>query len=272
MNTLIEVVSAKFAETFFTFVDSELKGNAEILSPELASSVTFGLRDAVLEAARFGFETFLQEFESNQPQAIENLYKSGDREKIFHTILGQIRLTRSLYYPKSSSTAAESGAHVPFDDAWGMTHRSVSPELVELALFISSDVPPQKSKEIIKKATHLKISSGLIYDIIQKDGQGLDELVQETPHVEIAESEIPEDSNVLVTSFDGANVPLREKSVVRGRPRERPMTDKGKPIEERESCYKNAMVGAISYYRSGLVTDIETKEERLEPIREEEPI
>jgi hypothetical protein len=63
----------------------------------------------------------------------------------------------------------------------------------------------------------------------------------------VAESEekVP-DAKVMVVGMDGANVLLRESGKKKGRPTERPVLegDSG----EMKSCYKNAMVGTISFY------------------------
>jgi len=58
--------------------------------------------------------------------------------------------------------------------------------------------------------------------------------------------EAPADTKVLVASLDGANVLLREPGVPRGRPSERPRPEE--PDEPKNATYKNAMVGAISFY------------------------
>jgi len=69
---------------------------------------------------------------------------------------------------------------------------------------------------------------------------------------------VPKASRVLVASMDGVNVPLREPGVPRGRPAERPGQDAD---AEKQSCYKNAMVGTLSFY--GDVPDEQETPERL---------
>ena len=74
-----------------------------------------------------------------------------------------------------------------------------------------------------------------------------------------ASIEAPADTKVLVASMDGANVLLREPGVRRGRPSERPRPQE--PDEPKNATYKNAMVGAISFY--GAVPDDYRGPERL---------
>ena len=61
------------------------------------------------------------------------------------------------------------------------------------------------------------------------------------------EDKVPERTEVMVASLDGANVLLKEPGQKRGRPPERPQ---GKTKKECSTCYKNALVGSISFYGS----------------------
>jgi len=59
------------------------------------------------------------------------------------------------------------------------------------------------------------------------------------------EQSVPQTTRVLAASMDGANVLLRQKGVQRGRPTERPVKQDD---HQRNTSYKNAMVGAFSFY------------------------
>jgi hypothetical protein len=102
--------------------------------------------------------------------------------------------------------------------------------------------------------------------------------------------EVPEATQIIVASLDGANVLLREKGTKRGRPAQRPgfkipqtsisatgvAADEAKVKAEadatntcyKNTCYKNAMVGSFSFYRQeDGVVDIENGEEGVVPHR-----
>jgi hypothetical protein len=93
----------------------------------------------------------------------------------------------------------------------------------------------------------------------QEMGQWL-ETHPELPEEIRAEEECPEGTRALVASLDGVNVLLAEPGPKRGRPAERPQGPAAE-VEDSPTCYKNAMVGSVSWY--GDVPEGEVCPERL---------
>ena len=132
-------------------------------------------------------------------------------------------------------------------------------EVREAVLFAVAQLTPREVEALLKKCAAFHPSAAAIQGITEAMGQWLEahpELPEEIRH----EEECPEGTRVLVASLDGVNVLLAEPGPKRGRPAERPHES----VEETEiapTCYKNAMVGSISWY--GEVPEGEVCPERL---------
>jgi hypothetical protein len=172
---------------------------------------------------------------------------------------------------------------VPLDIGWDMQgERYAMPEVVESVLWGNAELTPAKFEEFCTKMCRFKPSTACIQDIIARDGTGMAAmLAADKEGVACRGIQVPDGTEIIVASLDGANVLLREKGVRRGRPAQRPgfktpghsishatVGEQEKASNTTPTCYKNAMVGSFSFYKQvDGVIDIESKQEGIVPHR-----
>lgn len=300
MLTLIEVTTEAVKQSLFTFVENGLDNNPDELTGKLVSEVTKGLMKSLKEAGGQGLKAFIEQFETDL-EVIEGngrRYHLSDAASLkkFLSVFGVIELSRRYYYcPDSGADEEQSGERsgpktksgaslVPLDERWDMGgQRYATPEVVDCVLESSACLTPGQLSKMMRKMAHFEPSTACIQDIIRRDGEGIASLLEdEDEGIGSRNIKVPEQTEVLVVSFDGANLPLREKGPKRGRPKQRPHSPtqskatKDHPNKATESSssksqsssYKNAMVGSFSYYEGveGVI-NMENREEGIVPHR-----
>lgn len=269
MLALVDRYSEQFSRSFATLMEQSLEDNPEADPSQIVSALGEGLAGASREASRTTLGSFIQDLE---PERVAVREKDGvphrfntRSEKTFLTRFGPITLGRDLYYPADGSKGP---AHVPLDEAWEMTGRFATPEVVEPVLLASATMDPADIKILFGKLGAFTLSKEAIYDIRTDEGRAIHDWIQTEAGLRsrLQSVECPEQTTALVAGLDGANLPLREPGPKRGRPAERPRGEE--QVEQpKQSCYKNAMVGSFSFYGTAEVIDIETGEARIEPSR-----
>lgn len=286
MLTLIETATEALEQSLTSFVENGFKINPDTLSSTLVSEVSRGLEQSLDEAGRAAFKSFIEQFDCLEDQIEHDgrgyRLKDEANSKSFLTVFGEVELTRRYYHCHHGGAGI-----VPLDAGWDMQgNRYAMPEVVEKILWASAEVTPGKFEEFCAKMCRFQPSAACIQDIIARDGAGMAAmLATEKEGVTCRGIEVPEATQMIVASLDGANVLLREKGAKRGRPAQRPgfkipkasiskvsdATVKAKVKDEAiatGTCYKNAMVGSFSFYRQvDGVVDIETGEEGIVPHR-----
>jgi hypothetical protein len=226
------------------------------LTPEQAERVGVILTQATTAAWVAGYKTYLEAHDTQEPTI--NVEGEVYRWKMvspkeFLTPGGPMVLGRNLYQADSGGKC-----HVPLDTAWGMVGQFATVEVREAVLFATAQLTPREVEALLEKCAPFHPSAAAIHVMVQEMGQWLEEHPQ-LPEEIRAEEDVPEGTRVLVASLDGVNVLLAEAGAKRGRPAERPQ--KAEEPEESPTCYKNAMVGSVSWY--GDVPDGEVCPERL---------
>jgi hypothetical protein len=241
-------------------VKAELNKSKEVLeadlTPEQAERVGSVLTQATSAAWVAGFQTYLEAHDTRQPtmEVDGEVYRwKMVSPKEFLTPGGPMVLERSLYQPDSGGEC-----YVPLDTAWGMVGQFATPEVREAVLFAVAQLTPREVEALLEKCAPFHPSAAAVHTIAQEMGQWLEDHA-ELPEQVRAEEEMPEGTRVLVASLDGVNVLLAEPGTKRGRPAERPQD--GRQPRESPTCYKNAMVGSVSWY--GDVPEGEVCPERL---------
>jgi hypothetical protein len=242
-------------------VKAELSNSKEVLqgklTPAQAERVGAALTQATTAAWVAGYQAYLEGHDTHEPtiEVEGQVYRwKMASPKEFLTAGGPMVLSRSLYQPDAGGEC-----YVPLDVAWGMTGQFATVEVREAALFAVAQLTPREVEALLKKCAPFHPSAAAIQAMTQEMGQWL-EAHPELPEEIRADEKCPEGTRVLVASLDGVNVLLAEPGPKRGRPAERPQG----PAEESEvspTCYKNAMVGSVSWY--GEVPDGEVCPERL---------
>ena len=240
-------------------VKAELSKSQEVLegqlTPKHAEQVAALLTQATAAAWVAGYRTYLEAHDVAEPtiEVEGEVYRwKMVSEKEFLTPGGPMTLGRNLYQPDSGGEC-----QVPLDVAWGMVGQFATVEVREAVLFAVAQLTPREVEALLEKCASFHPSAAAIYTMAQEMGQWL-ESQEELPEEIRAEEETPEGTRVLVASLDGVNVLLAEPGEKRGRPSERPGEEES---TEQPTCYKNAMVGSVSYY--GEVPEGKSCPERL---------
>jgi len=237
INRMISKIKIVF-ERFFK------KHNTEELTSELSGEFTTTMKEALCEAGKSGFKEFIESYEKID----ETIEVNGEKlrfkiesEKRFITPFGEIKIGRRLYQ------ADEGGqSYIPLDAKWGMLNEFATIEVRDAILYCTALTSPSEVRSILEKCSFFSPSTTAIQNIVNEVGKLIDDNQEEINEVIFSLEEVPGEIKVLTASLDGANVLLNEAGNKRGRPKEKPSEE----TKETKSCYKNAMVGSITYYGS----------------------
>ena len=164
--------------------------------------------------------------------------------KKFLTFFGEIELNRSLYQHDRGGKC-----FIPLDQKWGVVNEYAAPDVQEIVLYATAHLIPKETQDLLKKSSFFNPSTTAIKNLIDESGEVIDQHNDQIFDQIIQNEKIPEQTKILACSLDGVNVLLREKGVKKGRKPQRPQIS-GDQGDESKTCYKNAMVGTISFYDS----------------------
>jgi hypothetical protein len=251
MLTLIDTASEAVRQSLTSFVESRDDCNPNELSAELVSTLSQGLAASFQHAGQEALKAFIEQYESTE-EVIERdgrIYrlKDASSRKTFLTDFGATPVSRRYYHDRDGGKGL-----VPLDERWGMAGRYATAEVVEKVLWASGTLVASEVSEAMNRLCGIKISTSCVQDIISKDGLAIAEMIEdEEAGVAVREIEVPEETEVMVASFDGANLLLRQKGTRPGRKSQRPgLHDADDDEEKKQTCYKNAMVGSFSFYQT----------------------
>ena len=231
---------------------------ASEVTPRQAEAMNRLLGEAMSAGWTEGLRTWLATAETDaetvEVDGVRYRYKL-DSQKEFLTPGGIVRLVRRVYQPDAGGKC-----HVPLDAAWGMEDQFATIEVRDAALYAVALGTPREAETLLAKCALFRPSATAIKHMAQQMGQWLEDHEDEMLTEIRAEEPIPEQTRVLCASMDGVNVLLSEPGKKKGRPNERPHEG---PSRETPSptCYKNAMVGSVSFY--GEVPEEKTSPKRL---------
>ena len=228
----------------------------EVLTPNVAAEVSKGLQEATLSAAREGYRTFIESYDTDVPtiQINGTTYRRKlPSPKPVMSSFGLMKVTRHLYQPDRGGKT-----HVPLDAMWGMEGEYATSEVREACLFTLAHVTAQETASILKKCAGFHPSATAIQHMAEKVGTFVEANEEELSSAVRKEEEVPSETQALVVSMDGVNVLLNEPGPRQGRPKERPSSS----MLEEKTSYRNAMVGSLSFY--GEVPPEEHTPKRLE--------
>jgi len=270
MPTLIENTCEVFKQSLTSFVEDSPSFN-EDLTGEMVKLFSQALEDASGAACREGLKEYIEAHECNTETVDRDGKSYRFKSVISKPILsrfGVIDVERRSYYHW------QGGAGIfPIDEAIDMAGRYVMADVVEYMLFGAGPLTAQELEAMFDKMSHFKPSASLIQNIINQDGQALSNYINDPEYINTARKiEAPEqEATALVASFDGANLLVREPGQKRGAKPKRPTKDNESKGQEKSCCYKNAMIGCISFYNSKPAEDnvikFSTGEPAVEPNR-----
>ena len=253
--------SVNIMEVILTKIKTVLSESEEVLAsevtPEMSEAVNRLLAEAVSAGWTEGLRTWLMTAETDA-ETIEVEGKTYryklDSEKEFLTPGGMIRLTRRVY-----QSDAGGKCYVPLDAAWGMKKQFAMVPVRDAALYAVALGTPQEAETLLAKCSLFQPSATAIKRMAKQMGLWLEEHEDQVLTEIRAEEPIPKETRVLCASIDGVNVLLCEPGKKTGRPSERPHEGTSKETLS-PTCYKNAMVGSLSFYG-------EVPEEKVTPKR-----
>ncbi len=256
-DKIIEAATEEFKQKLRHALDNL---SVATLTPELAEQVSHGLQESIRSAALVGYRTFLESYDEKHDTLEVNgrvLRFKFTSAKIFLTPFGEMTVTRNLYQADTGGSA-----YVPLDTKWGMAGEYAMPQVQECVLLAAAHLTPKEVESLLEKSSFFHPSETAIKNMVKESGEFIEAHLDELQQAIRDEEEIPEQTQVMVASMDGANVLVRESGKKSGRPKERPGTGEAK--QEPAAIYKNAMVGSISFYRIGEKENGEAKPERLQ--------
>jgi hypothetical protein len=218
---------------------------ASEVTPEHAEEMNRLLGEAMSAGWTEGLRTWLataeSEAETIEVNGVTHRYKL-DSQKEFLTLGGIVKLARRVYQPDAGGKC-----YVPLDAAWGMEGQFATVEVRDAALYAVALGTPQEAEALLAKCALFRPSATAIKRMAKQMGQWL-EAHEDEALAEIRDEErIPDQTRVLCASLDGVNVLLSEPGKKKGRPSERPHEGASRETPS-PTCYKNAMVGSVSFY------------------------
>ena len=251
---LIQVASQQFEQKMAEFGK---EWDTDRLTADLASQVRIALQEAFSHASREAYQWFLERYDLPLPwiewQGRRLRFKAVSR-KTFLTSFGTISLARRLYQADPGGPS-----YVLLDHLWDMEGHFATEDIRQAVCFAMAHMTAEETEQLLQLCSLFQPSATAIKHIAERVSEEIE------PHQEVLDAtiqasiDVPADTKVLVASMDGANVLLREPGVRRGRPSERPRPEEAE--DPKNATYKNAMVGAISFY--GAVPKDQKGPERL---------
>ncbi len=165
-------------------------------------------------------------------------------KKEWLTPFGLIHVSRRYYQPDVGGEGI-----VPLDIRCGMVHRFLTPDLEEIVAFSTALLAPAEVETLLGKLLPHAPCKTAIQEVIRKVGSFAEDHQPELEDAMTKEAPLSAEGDVLVISWDGVTVPLREKGVLCGRPAERPGIRDG---PESPTAWKEASVGVLSIYQRGI--------------------
>jgi len=240
ITEIIKVATTEFETKMFE-LGKDL--DTRRLTSELAGQVSQALENAMASATRAALKTFIERYDVSEPSLDINgqTVRFKDRvSKEFLTRFGPIDIQRGLYQADRGGSA-----YVPLDILWEMQGHYAVPEVREAICFAMAHMTAEETAQLFSMCSLFKPSSQAIKNIVEKVQMEIE------PHWETLDQRVRDqikpssETRALVVSMDGVNVLLREPGSRQRRPSERPGTEQE---TEKNSSYKNAMVGTISLY------------------------
>jgi hypothetical protein len=235
----------KVATTEFETKMLELGKNIDTrqLTSELAGQISRTLENAMASAGRVAFRTFIERYDILEPSLDvdgKTIRFKDQIPKIFLTRFGPIDIYRSVYQADRGGPVV-----VPLDMLWAMQGHYTIPDVREAICFAMAHMTADETAHLFSMCSLFKPSAQANKNVVKKVQSEVEpcwEAVDQTVRDQIEPSA---ETKAFVVSMDGVNVLLREAGSTQRRPAERPGTDSN---TEKESTYKNAMVGTISLY------------------------
>jgi hypothetical protein len=241
IEEMVETAVAEFKQNLLAFGETR---DWSVLTPELAEGVCKDLMRASASACVASFCTLLRSYEVEQDVVFahgETFRFKAVRERAYLLPFGEVVVPRRCFQNKSDSRS-----YVPLDTAWGMEGgQYMCAQLRDAVGYACALVTPEEAVQLMGKCAMIAPSATAIKHVVEEIGDLVANHRETLDHLVRAKESVPEDTQVMVVSVDGATVLLNEPGLRFGRPAERPG---GKGPEQTPTSYRVSMVGSVSYY------------------------
>ena len=240
ITEIIKVATTEFETKMFE-LGKDL--DTRQLTGKLAGQISQVLENAMTSATRVAFKTFIERYDISERSLDMNGQTVRFKNvvpKEFLTRFGPIDIQRCLYQADRGGSA-----YVPLDILWEMQGHYAVPDAREAMCFSMAHMTPDETAQLFSMCSLFKPSPQAIKNVVKKVHMEIE------PHWETLDQAVRDQiepipkTRAFVVSMDGVNVLLREPGSRKRRPSERPGTQQE---TEKDSTYKNAMVGTISLY------------------------
>jgi len=162
--------------------------------------------------------------------------------KEWMTIWGKVTVLRRLYQADAGGPS-----WVPLDGRCGMAARFLTPELERLVVYLGAQLVPAEVEASLAEVLPEPVSRTAIQHVLTAVGGCAEAQADEVEVAVQQAAPLSVDGDVLVTSWDGVTVPLREAAPKRGRPAERPGVE---DTRQMPTAWKEAAVGLVASYQT----------------------
>lgn len=239
---IIEVVEA-FRQDLEGLVE---KTTSSSWTPEEFTAFVSGLKQALSRAGLAAFEQTVQAQDEGEDVAcverdgvVSRFKMSTDKEWL--TPFGLAKIGRRYYQPDAGGVG-----RAPLDERCGMVDRYMTPDVEEMVAFGAAHLVPREVETLLGKVLPRGPSATAIQRVVKDVGRYAEAHGQQIENAQHSQSPLTGDGDVLVVSWDGVMVPMRQAGVERGRPPERPGARETKPSP---TVWKEAGVATVSVYR-----------------------
>lgn len=243
VNAIVDDVATTFRENLRPLVTAIAEAREAGLHPTHFLKFVAGLKAVVSQAGRDAFVSTVSELDETakivEHDGRKHRFKMASRKE-WLTAFGTVTIERGYFQPDDGGKGV-----VPLDVRCGMVDRYMTPDIEEISTFVSAMVVPGEVQTVLDKilprAPSVKAIQRAIVDVgsfAETEHQTIEQAVRR-------EAPLSADGDVLVVSWDGKPVPLREKGVKTGRPPERPGI---RSSNESPTSWREAAVGTLSIY------------------------
>ena len=246
-KNILNAATDAFKQKMNEFCENGGRETCETLGPETFEELSRALMNAFRAGGQAGLKTYLESHDTRESSVTSKGTKYRYKNSIgktFLTMMGEVAVNRSIY----ANDLIGGGYHVPLDAALGLTDDYATLETREMILFAASVTTPSDVEVLLRKTGLCHPSTTAIQNMINKDGKRIEENRQVLSQDVLASTSIPENAAVMVASLDGANLLLREPGKKKGRKTQRPVGTGAAADDEKNTSFRNAMVGAFSFY------------------------
>ena len=223
LSELARDVTCKFEQELSDLVR---KTTSDTMTPVRFRSLLGGVQELLMATGRDVMQRLVEELD--EPRAAlefggERLRYRGMATREWLSPFGKIAVRRRTYRGERGGLSS-----VPLEDACGMRGRYMTPDVEEMAALGAAMLTANEVQQLLDKVLPVAPSATAIQHAVRQLGIELAGKRTEVEEAVATKCPLPEDGDVLVASWDGVMVPMREK----------------------ETAWREAGVSTVSVYRS----------------------